>query len=383
MCFQVHTPIIIRYGGIRLEKNCEIYIFSSFNVTLVVPSAFAANSTAVSKDILKIADQKIEERLQLGHTEFEGVTVEKIIGMKDEYEELTKSLVVLQRESGVAGYFIIDNNSGLLIEFAMGDVYPGQGEDETNLYYLGPLFYANKVDSNTFEELSTDQTFEADSLQEIQVNRSNATDILDKASPSEAESLNSDIGINSIINYQYDFINGVPDYQQDDNTSMLNDCVPTAGASVIMYWRNKGYTNLSSSGLWRNIADRLGVIMDHNDLYGVFNNRIASGMNSYTSEKGYSNFTTTWASPTFSNMVSEVNAKTPGFLRLENYGYTPEGSDGGHLVTLVGYETYTDTSNWSNPQYAIVHDNWSSTGVNVYLLLGQYGSVTHLWKFKN
>lgn len=51
-------------------------------------------------------------------------------------------------------------------------------------------------------------------------------------------------------------------------------------------------------------------------------------------------------------------------------------------MNLVGYETYTDTSDWSNPQYAIVHDNWESTGVNVYLLLGQYGSVTDMWKIK-
>jgi len=366
-----------------LKKIARLTLSAVLAFTLLVPSAFAADSTTASKDILNIANQKIEERIQLGHTEFEGVTAGKIIGMKDENEEITKSLVVLQRESGIAGYFIIDNNSGLLIEFATGDVYPGQGEDENNLYYFGPLFYANKVDSNTFEELSTDQTFEADSLQEIKVNRLKAADILDAAPSSESQSLNNDVSINTIINYEYGFVNGVPDYQQNDNTSMGNDCVPTAGANVIMYWRNQGYTNLSSSGLWKNVADRLGVLMSHSDTYGVYSSKIAPGMNSYTSEKGYSNFTTTWdSSPTFNKMKSEVNAKTPPFLRLVNYGYTPEGSDGGHLVNLVGYETYTDTSDWSNPQYAIVHDNWASTGVNVYLLLGQYGSVTDMWKIK-
>ncbi|CAM4426755.1 hypothetical protein PATA110616_14920 [Paenibacillus tarimensis] len=50
------------------------------------------------------------------------------------------------------------------------------------------------------------------------------------------------------------------------------------------------------------------------------------------------------------------------------------------MVNLVGYETYTATGNWSNPQYAIVHDNWETTGTDVYQLLDQYGSITDMWK---
>lgn len=53
------------------------------------------------------------------------------------------------------------------------------------------------------------------------------------------------------------------------------------------------------------------------------------------------------------------------------------------MVTLVGYETYTDTSDWSNPKYALVQDNWGSTGQTVYLLMGSFGSMTDLWKVRD
>ncbi len=271
--------------------------------------------------------------------------------MKDENEQVTKTLVVLQRGSEVAGYFVVDNETGLLLEFSTGTVYPGQGQDESSLYYLGPLFYANKTSENEFNDLKTKKTFDKKALEEVKAKKAKAKAVLSPAAAPQSQ--NGQVSPATIINYEYGKISGVPDYQQNDNSSMNNDCVPTSGANTIMYWRSQGYTNLSSSGVWTNVADRLGALMDHDDSYGVYSSDIGPGMNSYFSEKGFSNFSTSWdSSPSFGEMKTEVNANAPGFLRLENYGYTPEGSDGGHLVNLVGYETYTDTEDWSNPQYA-------------------------------
>ncbi|WP_167527175.1 C39 family peptidase [Paenibacillus cellulositrophicus] len=353
-------------------------------LTLTVPGAFASESTSAKLDISAIATKKIAERVQLGHDDFVGVTIGKTIGMKDENEQVTKTLVVLQRGNEVAGYFVIDNEKGLLLEFATGSVYPGQGENEGNLYYFGPLFYANKINDTDFKDLKTKKSFNKKVLAEVKSKKDKAKSILEPSPAIAPPAENGEVGTNTIINYEYGYINGVPDYQQNDNPSMDNDCVPTSGANTIMYWRGQGYTALSSSGIWTNVADRLGVLMKHNNTYGVYSSDIAPGLNAYFKEKGYTNFSTTRdTSPTFGEMKTEVNAKSPGFLRLEHYGYIPEGSDGGHLVNLVGYETYTQTDDWSNPQYAIVHDNWKTTGTDVYLLLGQYGSITDMWKVRD
>src|SRR5690606_19693696 len=84
------------------------------------------------------------------------------------------------------------------------------------------------------------------------------------------------------------------------------------------------------------------------------------------------------------DIKNEVRSDSPAFLRVVGYDYNdPTGADGGHMITLVGYETYTDTEDWSNPQYALVQDNWETTGKTVYLLMGQFGSMTDIWNMKS
>jgi hypothetical protein len=248
---------------------------------------------------------------------------------------------------------------------------------------LGALFYANRISDNEYLDIKSKRTFDQVTLNRIVNERQRAIKLNETKTPSKK--INSEVGINSIINYEYSIINGVPDYQQNDNTSMNNDCVPTAAASVLMYWDGNGYPNLSTSNNWKNVADRLGELMDHNNTYGVYSSDIKPGLDDYISEKNYSSSFSVArdTTPSFNEFKSEVNADSPGLLRLTGHSYTPEGSDGGHLVTLVGYETYTDTSNWSNPQYALVQDNWATTGQTVYILLGQFGAITDLWKIRD
>ncbi|GJM78239.1 C39 family peptidase [Paenibacillus sp. MB22_1] len=204
--------------------------------------------------------------------------------------------------------------------------------------------------------------------------------------PVPSNRTNGEVGVSTIINYEYDLISGVPDYQQNDNDSMENDCVPTTGAAIIMYYDAHGYPNLSSSSDWKQVANRLGVLMDHDDSYGVYSSNVKPGFNDYISEKGYSgDFTVTRdTSVSFSDIKNEVSSDSPAFLRVVGYDYNdPTGADGGHMITLVGYETYTDTEDWSTPQYALVQDNWETTGKTVYLLMGQFGSMTDIWKVRD
>lgn len=53
-----------------------------------------------------------------------------------------------------------------------------------------------------------------------------------------------------------------------------------------------------------------------------------------------------------------------------------------HMVTLVGFETFYDTSTQKWSQQVIVHDNWDSTGTQVWLKWSSL-PVTDIWEISN
>lgn len=326
-------------------------------------SASTSSDSNIQNAVVTSVEGKISERVSKGFNEFNGLKVGKQISLLDENNQATKTLVELVNSNNqLSGYMIVDHTQNFeVVEFALGNVHPLQSTTSNNVYYLGPLAYAESV-GNNMKDVKTNTLFEKNKLQEVKKVK------LEKLKATNNEmnvsAINTKSATSTKTNYSYKLLSDVPDYQQSANTSMNNDCVPTSAANVLMYWRNKGYTNISPSNSWIEVANRIGVIMGHSNTNGVSRSKIVPGLVTFLTEKGYaSSFNVSRDyDPTFAEMKDLINAGNPSMMSANNW----MNSSGGHNITLVGYEEYYDTttSKWS--RYVIVRDNWESTPKDVW-----------------
>ena len=82
---------------------------------------------------------------------------------------------------------------------------------------------------------------------------------------------------------------------------MDSHCLPQLDAN--------GYPKLSTSNSWINVANRLGVLMNHINKTGVNSANVTSEMKSYFNEKDYTGFGVSLdSSPTFTDVRNIIDA---------------------------------------------------------------------------
>ena len=166
----------------------------------------------------------------------------------------------------------------------------------------------------------------------------------------------------------YRLINGVPDWNQFwGSYSCWSGCSPTSGANIMGYWDNNGYSNLVAGSDWQGAVNDMRLHMNTvctADGSGSTNvGSISSGIINYASARGYTFASEVWCNDcgvaaSYTNYQGEIDGSRP--MLVDVIGHAQYGN---HSVVGVGYE--------SAGSYLIIHDNWPSTGENVYL---QYGS---------
>ena len=166
----------------------------------------------------------------------------------------------------------------------------------------------------------------------------------------------------------YKLISGVPDWNQFwGSYGCWSGCSPTAATNAIGYWDSHGYGNIIYGGDWQGAVNEMRTYMGTwctSDGYGAtYRHMISPGIIEYTQAHGYHFESHYWCGgcsvqPTYANYRSEMDANHPMVVCVSDHW-----KYGGHCMTGVGYDT--------NGNYMIVHDNWGSTGENVYV---QYGS---------
>ena len=172
----------------------------------------------------------------------------------------------------------------------------------------------------------------------------------------------------SVAPLAYRLISGVPDWNQFwGSYGCWSGCSPTSAVNAMGYWDNQGYGNLISGGDWQGAVNEMrthmGTWCTPDGGGATYVNNISPGMSSYAQAHGYTFASELWCDgcatfPTYDRYRGEIDANRPPVVTV--IGHSTYGN---HSVTGVGYET--------SGSYLIVHDNWSSTGENVYL---QYGS---------
>lgn len=340
-------------------------VLSVSMMVLSVSSISYASEVGLDKNqpVTRIVENKIAERTSIGFEEFLNLQPGKQYSLLDQKGEEKIFLVELTNSlNELSGYMVVDLNKEKVVEFAIGNTHPLIKEQKNKVRYLGPASYAEEIGNGFVKDMRTQTIHNISDIKQ-------KTKVVDKQQIS-AQNTKSLSSTPIITDYDYDVISNVPDYIQNDNTDMENDCVPTSAANVLMYWDYNGYSNLSSSNNWINVANRLGEIMGHTDANGVSRSNVVPGLQSYISEKGYSsNFSVSRdTTPSFGELDFEVEKYHPAMLSVNDY----MTSVGGHNITLVGTESYYQVGDgvigWV--YHVIVHDNWETTPEKVWFEYG-------------
>jgi hypothetical protein len=172
-------------------------------------------------------------------------------------------------------------------------------------------------------------------------------------------------------------IYGVPDYGQFYGPSFGYDfpcysgCTPTAATNLAHFWAAAGYPGLGDS-YW---PDTTASLRDHMETFCLgssgttWTHETAPGLVSFSESRGYPFDSVQYCWPTglswvgcdnrefaWQSYADEIDQCRPPLISLANHPLY-----GSHTVTGVGYDT-------SGGNYYIVHDNWSSTPREVWIL---------------
>lgn len=367
--------VILLKKGICMMKS-KIVASLALSLSLTIGSGVPLSSfntvEAKSLDNTQVAvQQMIQNRIERGVEGFDSLQPGKTYKMKDAYEKNSKVLVELvDQSSSIKGYMVVDTEANnQVIEYSLNDTHPLLAAgNQNNVFYLGATSYSEDIGNGKMKDLKTKLIYDKNNLEKAKSALNNVT--------TEEE---SGFTTQAITNYYYKVISGVPDYQQNNNDNMDNDCVPTSGANVMMYWDSHGYSNMTT-GTWITVANRLGAIMGHTDSGGVSRDRIISGLKTFLSERGYgSKFTVDRDYyPSFADITAQINSNNPLMMSVNSW----MGQNGGHNITAVGAEEYYDTNNFTWYRSVIVHDNWESTGTNVWVSFSSAG-IDDLYKVAN
>lgn len=158
-------------------------------------------------------------------------------------------------------------------------------------------------------------------------------------------------------------LSGVPD------ANYTTSCIPTAIGNVIGYWDTHGYSNLivSPNTIYNAIAE-----INTNLIAACGSNTNNAGIPTATQNYCRSagrypnNFTVTnVTNPSYSTFTTQITNNRPTLVGFASGGpYV-----GAHMTAGVGY--YYDDA-FPNEKYIYVHDAWSSTSVNYFVLWGSY-----------
>lgn len=374
-------------GAIKLIKKtftslmlATILLAGNYNEEVLADSHESVTSVQ-NNELVEIAEAKVAQRIAIGDSNFNHVEVSKVKKMKDINEKDTKYMVLLNHKNNktIAGYMIVDallENKDAVVEFAIGSEYPGYEKDEKLLYYLGPVQYGIKDKNNNLKDLRTGILIDENSKEKIKIiekeKYSEYNSFLQEESIVSAEEATTA----SVVNRIYRKISGVPDYQDSDYPG-ANDCSPVASGNIVMYWDANGYPNMSYDNTPSSMIARLHTFMSTHPIDGTTGTNLENGLDRYMQERYANANSDRRLAPSFANLANEIAAKRPALIHLRSYN--TEGDSGlGHSVTLVGTESYQETS--QNLQYyynLIIHDVWASTPTDVWISFGRGGHTVY------
>lgn len=263
---------------------------------------------------------------------------------------LELEVVSLVDSNGTEAYFVVDLTREMVQEFCES-ASPYSQCDPNNIWYYGPLQYfeADPDQSNLLSEVGSSATYDLndynfDVSEKSSVN-SNQAQNLYPSTPLEYETASSTYPDNLMIE-------NVPDYQQSNGYK----CINTSILNVIAYKDSNGFPDLIADTVTiSTVRSRIQSCLENNGGAGK-NTSVQGAIEEYLSTyTNYDSYIEMMFSPTFHDLKFEIKYGDPCLVGFPTYYGNP------HMTTGVGYKI----SSTSSIEYVIVHDNHSTTGVNV------------------
>lgn len=236
-------------------------------------------------------------------------------------------------------------------------------------YYLNDGSYV-KVDKKTLKKSNNKEIYK-DEIKHIKNEWKQLTkEPLGGSNPPTGQIITSPISYES--NYQargtdYCYNMGSRYYTCSELSSAGNNCTPTAGTNMCVYWtrRVSSYSILkipNQSNSWCSTHSRIYTLMGTNVTHGDgthFPNPALSGLKSYFRERGLTNtagwYATCSSTTHFNNYIkSEINVGHPVLL-----GLWSDKVYKNHSVLALGYERYKYNGVYSS-HYVRIADGWAT-----------------------
>ncbi|MCQ6531056.1 PA14 domain-containing protein [Bacillus mycoides] len=283
----------------------------------------------------------------------------------DGNKNTTAYLFVVQKEAQENGFIIVSGNEKIpgVIESTRKGTTPFKAVNKEDSIYVAPMSYLKKMNAeDSFIDLKTKKSVSKKQLEEINIftNGKNIT--------SNSENIKKIIRSTRSVNapyYNHKYIANVPDYD------WTHGCLPTAYANIFAYWANNGFPRLKNNqeDYETYIINTLPKLMKTDaDGYTLGNNGIIGAKEYWEKTGNYSVSITEYKNKpvnpaVFEEYKNEIDKDRPAIITTQTHPIYKN-----HAVTGVGYEEIFDPAERVWHRSAIVHDEWTSTPQDHYLV---------------
>ncbi|MBQ4044303.1 MAG: hypothetical protein IJD06_09960 [Clostridia bacterium] len=362
---------------IRLVAMAFILIVSFTTTSFAATSAFVSVSEQMNYST--IINSFLEK---IPHTDISIDTLE-VVSVNELYGVRSRSLVAYVVDAVDAtkktAYFIIDANSGKVIEFSECSspyaIYVKDFADASRsndlIYYYEPMEYyitdnnsvINAVSGESVSSLAFNLAMSDNAIQSL--NSITQTIAIASLNPAVAEKENAkNIARNISSTIVPDgYIYGVPSYLQ----SSPYVCINTSILNVIAYW-DSTYSNLITGTDMQARQEIESCLSAYggSDSQAAIPNAVAL----YVTNHGYYSSVNPIINPSYFDLCFEIDYGDPCLIGIPASAglYTT-----GHMTTGVGYVTINGC------QYAIVHDNHVTSDVYIDYSYVDYLCAIQIW----
>ena len=165
----------------------------------------------------------------------------------------------------------------------------------------------------------------------------------------------------------------VPDLRQVFSSLWTgpSGCSPTSAANIMKYWANHGYPELTQGLTDEQLLLQLRNAMGTNSNGATPVNNIKAGLQNFARNRGISTAEAYWIDPpTFRG--NEGYKRNISMVGPNIISFTGQTYYGEHSVTGMGYIVYVQPDGpTTGHEYMMVHDNWGTTPVDVYIAYGR------------
>lgn len=328
-----------------MSKRIFTYIFTFIFCSMQL--GFQSKAKTLDESLYDIAVRFYESHI--GTTDFtyeKGLTIGRVVDFENWQGTITAHMYIYKNCNNESEGYVVVSTSGLeepIIEFAFwGDNFVESFEkkaelskEEVKYYYLGGYQYVAEVVENEpiYYNLLNGKQLENPRM--VDTIENNMPEVLSTYSIYELSQA-------TVTGYNQSYY--ITSYFND-----ANNCGPTAGVNLCVYYYSQGKTAIRSNS-WDNTYDLIYDYMRTTSTNGTYARYMKSGMVDYIVSCGYGCTGEDEVNDPIGRAKGEVDNGRPSLIAIEG-----DSTYGNHVVLSLGYKVENGII------YLLVADGWHST----------------------